>query len=216
MQTLIKVTQKDRWKNRVRQTEEDRNVSGSEGKEDLAERRWQWAMAINAKWKRRKTEEEKKIEKITTLDPQKDNKKDNESQRRWIKQGNERITDNPYFEIAVKGQFDLFVPIEDEQLSLKTGPLTPTARNVRKRRRLFYIKKHTGRAYRVKRVGSKKFWKKKNRVQSAIALIIVVFWRRDGAVDDSLFSCFRMSSTISSTKSASGLQLEECNHSYIF
>ena len=32
---------------------------------------------------------------------------------------------------------------EDEQLSLKTGPLTPTARNVWKRRRLFYIKKHT-------------------------------------------------------------------------
>ena len=76
------MTQKDRWKNRVRQTEEDRNVSGSEGKEDLAKRRWQWAMAINAEWKRRKTEEDKKIEKITTLDPQKDNKKDNESQRR--------------------------------------------------------------------------------------------------------------------------------------
>ena len=84
-------------------------------------------------------------------------------------------TCNPYLEIAVKGRFDLFVPVEDQQLSLKTGPLTPTARNVRKRRRLFYIKKHTGRAYRVKRVGSKKFLKKKNRVQSAIALIIVVF-----------------------------------------
>ena len=40
-------------------------------------------MAINAEWKRLKTEEEKKIEKITTLDPQKDKKKDNESQRRF-------------------------------------------------------------------------------------------------------------------------------------
>ena len=39
-------------------------------------------------------------------------------------------TCNPYLEIAVKGRFDLFVPVEDEQLSLKTGPLTPTARNV--------------------------------------------------------------------------------------
>ena len=32
-------------------------------------------------WKRRKTEEEKKIVKITTLDPQKDKRKDSESQR---------------------------------------------------------------------------------------------------------------------------------------
>ena len=115
------MTQKDRWKNGVRQTEEDRNVSGSEGKEDLPKRRWQWAMAINAEWKRRKTEEDKKIVKITTLDPQKDKRKVNESQRRWIKKGNERgwvysmriCTCNPYLEIAVKGRFDLFVPVED-------------------------------------------------------------------------------------------------------
>ena len=39
-------------------------------------------MAINAEWKRRKTEEDKKIVKITTLDPQKDKRKVNESQRR--------------------------------------------------------------------------------------------------------------------------------------
>ena len=39
-------------------------------------------MVINAEWKRRKTEEDKKIVKITTLDPQKDKKKDNEIQRR--------------------------------------------------------------------------------------------------------------------------------------
>ena len=103
-------------------------------------------MVINAEWKRRKTEEDKKIVKITTLDPQKDKKKDNEIQRRWIKKRNERgwvysmriCTCNPYLEIAVKGRFDLFVPVEDEQLSLKTGPLTPTARNVWKRRRLSF------------------------------------------------------------------------------
>ena len=39
-------------------------------------------MAINAEWKRQKTEEDKRIEKITTLDIQKDKKRDNESQRR--------------------------------------------------------------------------------------------------------------------------------------
>ena len=36
-------------------------------------------MAINEEWKRRKTEEEKKIVKITTLDTQKDKKKGGES-----------------------------------------------------------------------------------------------------------------------------------------
>ena len=178
-------------------------------------------MAINAEWKRRKTEEDKKIVKITTLDPQKDKRKDNESQRRWIKKGNERgwvysmriCTCSPYLEIAVKRRFDLFVPVEEEQLSLKTGPLTPTARNVWKRRRLsfpifwverdedFLIKKDSLLWVKQKN----KLKKKKKRVQSAIALIVVSwpdeaslcgmvaeecwpgasFWRRDGSVDDS-------------------------------
>ena len=200
-------------------------------------------MAINAEWKRRKTEEDKKIVKITTLDPQKDKKKDNESQRRWIEKRNERgwvystriCTCNPYLEIAVKGRFDLFVPVEDEQLSLKTGPLTPTARNVWKRRRLsfsifwvesdedFLIKKDSLLWVKQKNKLKKK---KKSSVSNSINSGILTRWSiivRDGCwrvLTRSIiltkgwigrwfsFSFFRMFSTISSMNSDSGLQLE--------
>ena len=76
--------------------------------------------------------------------------------------------------------------------------------------------------------GGIKFERKKKGVRPAIALIMVFwpdeasmcgmvaeecwagasFWRRDGGVDDSSFSFFRMFSTISSINSVSGLQLE--------
>ena len=187
-------------------------------------------MAINAEWKRRKTEEDKKIVKITTLDPQKDKRKVNESQRRWIKKGNEsgwiysmRIcTCNPYLEIAVK---------TNNSAWKRDHLLLPHAMCERDED-LFYINnpmkvKRDGPPYAIFN-GKKNFWKKKKRVQSAIALIVVFwpdeaslcgmvaeecwpgasFWRRDGAVDDSSFSFFKMFSTISSINSDSGLQLE--------
>ena len=92
-----------------------------------------------------------------------------------------------------------------------------TERELRKKKSLFVV--HGGIKFEKK---------KKKRVQSAIALIVAFwpdeaslcgmvpeecwpeasFWRRDGAVDDSSFSFFRMFSTISPINSDSGLQLE--------